>query len=113
MKKPYKPKKVVHKRWGYEVWLCNTAEYCGKIIVVKQEWSSNGRYHYHKSKDETFMITDGILHLDIKGERTYSLMPGDCYRVNANVKHRFKAMTETCTFYEFSTHHSEEDSYYD
>ena len=112
MQRPYKANKTITKRWGYELWLCNTKDYCGKYIYVKQEWSSNGRYHYHKDKVETFFIENGILELDIEGEKTYYLMPGDCYKVDCGVKHRFKAFSDECTFFEFSTHHSDRDSYY-
>ena len=26
--------KIVQKGWGYEKWICNTEEYCGKLLHI-------------------------------------------------------------------------------
>ena len=42
----------VKKTWGFELWFANTAEYCGKLLVVEHgKWSSEGKFHYHEIKD--------------------------------------------------------------
>jgi len=112
-----KDNNVVEKSWGYELWFANTPEYCGKLIVVNPEkWSSEGKFHYHEIKDETFFIVDGAMTLDIaqdngEYERT-TLYTNDSYRVMPGVKHRFTSALEIpCKFIEASTHHEDADSY--
>jgi mannose-6-phosphate isomerase-like protein (cupin superfamily) len=108
----------VKKTWGWEKWFANTDAYCGKeIFVRKDKWSSNGKYHYHKIKDETFYVTRGILRLDMFMEgndfpTTFTLEKGDSMRVVPGIRHRFTAMNIMgCHFMEASTTHREEDSY--
>ena len=46
--------KIVPKGWGYEKWIVNTDEYCGKLLhFIKGKKCS---WHYHKLKDETFYL---------------------------------------------------------
>jgi len=108
----------VVKSWGTELWFVNVDKYCGKVLLVyPQKWSSNGKFHYHKVKDETFYIVQGILWLDIADEKSGEyqrlvLYENDSYRVMPGVKHRFTAGSEyPCKFIEVSTKHSDEDSY--
>jgi mannose-6-phosphate isomerase-like protein (cupin superfamily) len=49
--------KYVPKGWGYEKWIVNKPEYCGKILFIAQDRKLS--LHYHKLKDETFYIQDG------------------------------------------------------
>jgi mannose-6-phosphate isomerase-like protein (cupin superfamily) len=108
---------LMTKSWGYELWFANTANYCGKLLVVSHgKWSSKGNFHYHKIKDETFFVIEGALTLDIAREgpecERITLYTNDSYRVMPGVKHRFtSAMPIPCKFIEASTHHDEEDSY--
>ena len=106
----------VMKTWGYEHWFVNTARYCGKMLFVeKGKWSSEGRYHYHKLKDETFFIIEGELQIDYVKDgvtRTEILKQYDSFRVEQYVKHRFTAISEDgCKFIEASTTHRDTDSY--
>ena len=49
----------VSKRWGYELWIENSKDYCGKHLhVIPNQWCS---FHYHKNKKETFYVIDGEL----------------------------------------------------
>jgi mannose-6-phosphate isomerase-like protein (cupin superfamily) len=51
--------KFVSKRWGYELWIENNKDYCGKHLhVVPPHWCS---FHYHKNKKETFYVIGGEL----------------------------------------------------
>jgi mannose-6-phosphate isomerase-like protein (cupin superfamily) len=51
--------KFVPKRWGYELWIENNRDYCGKHLrVVPDHWCS---FHYHKNKKETFYVIGGEL----------------------------------------------------
>ena len=57
---------VVLKSWGREIIFENNDMYCGKeLLVYNKIWSSNGNFHYHKIKDETFYVINGTLQLDI------------------------------------------------
>ena len=107
----------VEKTWGYEIWFANTPEYCGKLLGVEPDkWSSEGKFHYHEIKDETFFVVEGILTLDIAKENgeyeRLTLYENDSYRVMPGVKHRFTSGgPNLCKFVEASTHHEESDSY--
>jgi mannose-6-phosphate isomerase-like protein (cupin superfamily) len=101
---------IVMKPWGMEIWFINTEFYSWKMIVcVHHKWSSNGRYHYHGVKDETFFVKSGILELDIN-EKSYIIHPQKTIRVKPYHRHRFRSITPSCVFYEVSTHHDETDS---
>jgi mannose-6-phosphate isomerase-like protein (cupin superfamily) len=129
--------RFVNKDWGWEYWFANVSElkilgykepfvnetakarinYCGKLIYVEHnKWSSHMRYHYHKLKDETFFVLDGILFIDyVVGEdeiRSMLLNPLQSFRIEPLMKHKFTSLSETgCRFIEVSTFHSDEDTY--
>jgi mannose-6-phosphate isomerase-like protein (cupin superfamily) len=115
------PPQFVKKEWGWELWFANVKEddknYCGKILYVEHnKWSSNMKFHYHKIKDETFFILEGVLHIDYIDSndqfKSITLLPNQTFRVTPNIKHRFTSYTVTgCKFIEVSTFHSDEDSY--
>jgi mannose-6-phosphate isomerase-like protein (cupin superfamily) len=105
------------KNWGKEEWFENNELYCGKVLTVNAgQWSSHGKFHYHKIKDETFYIMTGELVLDVEVDgviKRLVLVPGSSYRVKPGVKHRFTAsnIQLECKFIEVSTTHSDDDSY--
>ncbi len=109
-------KKVI-KTWGWEHWFVNTEEYCGKLLFVeKDKWSSKGAYHYHKLKNESFFVIEGVLRLDYFDEnenyQTIILNKYDSFQVPTGMKHRFTAENEDgCKFIEASTTHRDSDSY--
>jgi len=108
--------KEVEKTWGYERWIINTPDYCGKELFVKfLRRSSKGKYHYHILKDETFYVIFGRLKLDYVDRdifRTIYLETNQAFRIEPGVKHRFTTMSiYGCKFIEFSTEHSDDDSY--
>ena len=110
---------IVEKSWGRELIFANTELYCGKeLLVYKNRTSSEGKFHYHKIKDETFFIIRGVLLLEYylhhgnKEEAIY-LSKGDSFRVLPLMRHRFTARHRDCTFIEASTHHKDSDSYYE
>ena len=49
--------KHVPKGWGYEKWIVNTEEYCGKLLFFNE--GKRCSWHYHKLKDEVFYIQSG------------------------------------------------------
>lgn len=123
---------IVQKPWGHEIWFANNDLYCGKEIFVRNgRWSSGGKFHYHKKKDETFYVIEGRLRLDYYDytdfainaygiERdldfeitTVHLKKGQSLRLKPYMWHRFKGHRRSCTFIEASTHHEDADSYYE
>jgi mannose-6-phosphate isomerase-like protein (cupin superfamily) len=102
------------KGWGQELWICNTDHYCGKILQFQK--GKKCSFHYHKQKDETFLLTKGLLILrygydeNIDKATNIILTVGDIFHVPVGMIHQMEAL-ENSDLYEFSTHHSEEDSY--
>ena len=106
--------KLVHKGWGFEKWIVNNEEYCGKLLYfVKGKKCS---YHYHKIKDETFYVQSGKILLrygdddDYDNAKEIILNPGDKFHIYRGLRHQMEAIEDTEMF-EFSTQHFESDSY--
>jgi mannose-6-phosphate isomerase-like protein (cupin superfamily) len=100
--------KIVQKIWGTEEWLANTELYCGKILTLNSWFICS--YHYHKKKDETFYISQGLVYLKLD-EKELLLNQGDKIRVRPNQKHQFASLEKVSKIIEISTHHDEKDSY--
>lgn len=94
------------KQWGEEHWIVNK-EYCGKKLLLKKNRRCS--LHQHKEKDEVFYIQQGRVLLEL-GKESRELHPGDFVHIPANMPHRFTGI-EDSEIFEFSTTHSEEDSY--
>ena len=108
------PIKFVPKGWGFEKWIVNNEEYCGKLLYfVKGKRCS---WHYHKLKDEVFYIQSGKILVkfsdedDINNVGQITLRPGDNFHVYRGLRHQMIALEDTELF-EFSTQHFDEDSY--
>ena len=106
--------KHVSKGWGFERWIVNKEEYCGKLLYFfKGKMCS---WHFHKIKDETFYIQSGKIKLlwsygdDISKANEIILEKGDRWHVKIGQRHRMIALEDTELF-EFSTQHFDEDSY--
>ena len=107
------PMKHVAKGWGYELWVDNNEEYCGKLLFMfagkKLSW------HYHKLKRETFFIHSGKVKLiygdtdDMTQAQEKILQKGDNFHVYRGLRHRLIAL-EDSEIYEFSTQHFDSDS---
>jgi quercetin dioxygenase-like cupin family protein len=105
--------KLVPKGWGFEKWIHNSEEYCGKLLyIVKDKCCS---WHYHDMKDEVFYVQSGKILLyfsdddDIDKAKTIVLTKGDNFHVYPGLRHRMLAIEDTELF-EFSTQHFDEDS---
>ena len=104
----------VSKGWGFEKWIVNCEEYCGKLLYfVKGKMCS---WHYHKLKDEVFYIQSGKLLVkyseqdDINKANEVTLKAGDNFHVYRGLSHQMTALEDTELF-EFSTQHFDSDSY--
>lgn len=105
--------KFVPKGWGFEKWIVNNKEYCGKLLYfVKGKKCS---WHYHILKDETFYLQSGKIVLkysdndEISLSKEIILTRGDKFHVYRGLRHQMMAIEDT-ELYEFSTQHFEEDS---
>ena len=106
--------KIVPKGWGYEKWICNNKEYCGKLLhIIKGKKCS---WHYHILKDETFYLQEGKLLVrysdenNIEDAKELILEKGDKFHVYRGLRHQMFALEDSDLF-EFSTEHFDSDSY--
>ena len=106
--------KHVPKGWGYEKWIVNKPEYCGKLLFFNE--GKQCSWHYHKLKDEVFYLQSGRLLVrygddeDITKAKEVVLEPGDSFYVYTGLRHQMHAIQDSELF-EFSTQHFDEDSY--
>ena len=105
---------IYPKGWGYEKWIVNKPEYCGKLLFIEKDKKVS--WHYHILKDETFYIQSGSIVLlyseedDIESANKTVLNKGDSFHIPRKLRHRMIALEDTELF-EFSTQHFETDSY--
>jgi mannose-6-phosphate isomerase-like protein (cupin superfamily) len=96
--------KITKKPWGEERLFAKTDKYAGKILIVRKGHRLS--LQYHKIKDETLYLEDGILKLTIeKGKNNLvsrSVIAGESLRVPAKTLHRIEAI-ENCRLIEVST----------
>lgn len=116
-----KIKRTFHKHlWGSEEWLTNNELYCAKYLIMRKGTMSS--LHYHKIKDETFIIIKGQVLLEVGGplqlgldklypkKKNIVLRVGDAFRLEPRTVHRFRSMSQNAVILEVSTHHDDEDS---
>ena len=121
------------KGWGYELWIHNDADYCGKELVLYRDKKCS--IHYHKIKKETFYIVTGrmlvelydrpfevencdlsgtiqeLLGMDLLSTKSVEMGTGDSLVIEPGTPHRFIGIADQTRFMEFSTQHFEKDSY--
>lgn len=107
-----KPKKV-EKLWGYELWIHNDPQYCGKLLVFSEK-GSNFSMHYHMIKNETWYVQSGKFEFDwiedTRLKRTI-LNVGDVVYIEKGKPHQLTALENDSSIFEVSTQHFEDDSY--
>ena len=106
--------KHVDKGWGWERWIVNNEEYCGKLLFF-----NNGKrcsWHYHILKDEVFYLQSGKMMIyysnedDITNAKQLILNPGENFHVYRGLRHQMVALQDSELF-EFSTQHFDSDSH--
>ena len=106
--------KFVKKGWGYEKWIVNKSEYCGKLLFFEK--GKRCSWHYHLVKDEVFYLQSGRMIVkygdgdnpELANE--IILEPGQNFYVYPGLRHQMLAL-EDSELYEFSTEHFDSDSY--
>jgi quercetin dioxygenase-like cupin family protein len=102
------------KGWGYEKWIVNKPEYCGKLLYFNK--GKKCSWHFHKIKDEVFYLQSGKMLVKFSNEDNLEtaneliLNAGDSFHVYTGLKHQMIAI-EDCELFEFSTQHFDDDSY--
>lgn len=103
----------VPRGWGYEIWLENVPDYCGKVLFLKA--GKKCSMHFHVKKLETMFCQSGLV--DIKfidpadgSSYVVTLNPGDSLQIPRNQVHQICAIEDSFVI-EFSTQHFEDDSH--
>jgi len=104
----------VPKGWGFEKWIVNCEEYCGKLLYFAK--GKRCSWHYHELKDEVFYIQSGKVMVkysdqdDLNNAKEICLSKGDKFHIYRGLRHQMIALEDTELF-EFSTQHFDSDSY--
>ena len=89
--------KYVSKGWGYELWIANNDDYCGKLLhVVKDRHLS---FHFHKKKSETFYVQNGKM-LVFLGYGTGDEKKEAFKKYMKRIKHGYETVEEIVKSYE-------------
>lgn len=110
---PYIPEKHP-KGWGYEIWVTNTPEYCGKILHFEE--GKKCSFHYHKRKHEHFFVVSGRFLLKFGWDDNYEnsvekvIFRGEAVEIPIGMRHQMIAL-ESGDLMEVSTEHFEDDSF--
>jgi D-beta-D-heptose 7-phosphate kinase/D-beta-D-heptose 1-phosphate adenosyltransferase len=102
---------VIEKGWGYEIWIHNDSDYCGKILVVYKDLKCS--LHHHPKKRETFYLITGCVHIRTvinNVESEFLMNPGDVLELERGDDHQFTGVSIVSQIVEISTQHFDEDS---
>jgi quercetin dioxygenase-like cupin family protein len=106
--------KYVPKGWGFERWIVNCEEYCGKLLYFEK--GKRCSWHFHEIKDEVFYLQSGKMIVkysdedDLENADELTLNAGDNFHVYTGLRHQMIAL-EDSELFEFSTQHFDSDSY--
>jgi len=105
--------KHVEKGWGWEKWIINKKEYCGKLLFFAK--GKRCSWHYHKIKDEVFYLQSGKMIVrfsyedDPENAIETILEIGQNFYIPTGLRHQMIAL-EDSELFEFSTEHFDTDS---
>jgi len=105
---------IYPKGWGYELWIANSPEYCGKLLVFNKDKKFS--MHYHMIKSESWYVAKGEfqyrwINTETTEVNTNYLKEGDVVDLERGQPHQLTALTEGATIFEISTQHFNYDSY--
>ena len=106
---------IVTKKWGYEMWIHNDDEYCGKLLVFNKE-GDKFSMHYHIKKKETWFVQSGTFlfkWIDVENGQINSqeISVGESVVIERGLPHQLIALENNSIVFEVSTQHFDEDSY--
>lgn len=85
----------VDKPWGFEIIWAETARYVGKVLHIHAGHRLSRQYH--KIKEETLMVQEGEMDLEIgpaDAAQTRRMKKGDVFHVLPGTIHRMIAVTD-------------------
>lgn len=102
------------KVWGWEEWIVNNDDYCGKRLHFAAAGSATSM-HFHVKKHETMYVESGAFNIITIDTQTCNMTVrrldrGSSIVIEPNTPHRIVAL-EPAVLIEFSTHHENSDSY--
>lgn len=105
----------VEKAWGYELWIHNDSQYCGKLLVFENE-GNRFSMHYHMIKNETWYVQKGAFEFHWIDTETATLQKdilnvGDAVYIEKGKPHQLIALESESIVFEVSTEHFDSDSY--
>lgn len=105
----------VEKQWGYELWIHNDSQYCGKLLVFNKT-GDRFSMHYHMLKNETWYVQEGSFQFDWFDtedavKKSTTLQKGDTVYIEKGLPHQLIALEDNATVFEVSTEHFDQDSY--
>jgi mannose-6-phosphate isomerase-like protein (cupin superfamily) len=71
--------------------LSQVNDHCVRMAVMQGEY----RWHRHPRSDETFLVLEGCLTIDLAGGQTIVLHPGEMFTIPAKTVHRTRASVRT------------------
>jgi mannose-6-phosphate isomerase-like protein (cupin superfamily) len=71
--------------------LDNINDHCLRIAIMLGEY----KWHYHTNTDEIFLVLEGELKIEIEGDHTVFLKPGEFLKIPAGTIHKTSALTRT------------------
>jgi mannose-6-phosphate isomerase-like protein (cupin superfamily) len=71
--------------------LSQVNDHCVRMAVMQGEY----RWHHHPRSDETFLVLDGRLTIDLADGQSIVLNPGEMFTIPAGTVHRTRAPTRT------------------
>lgn len=87
----------IKKPWGHEEIWAHTDKYVGKLLFI--EAGKRLSLQYHNSKEETILIKDGKLLLEIGNDKdsliNVIMCPGQSYHIPPKMVHRMSAIHDT------------------
>tara|TARA_R110000850_G_scaffold164711_3_gene289710 strand:- start:3400 stop:3786 length:387 start_codon:yes stop_codon:yes gene_type:complete len=107
--------KRVEKKWGYEMWIHNDNEYCGKLLVFTKD-RNRFSMHYHIKKKESWYVQEGRFqfnYIDVENGKLKGtqLEKGQSVTIERGQPHQLIALEDNSIVFEVSTEHFDEDSY--
>lgn len=105
----------VEKGWGKETIFASNELYAGKFLHFEKAGSKMSM-HFHKEKDETWVVLNGAFLLRIidttdANIRDIALNPGDTWRNPPLLPHQLEALEDNSVIIEVSTADAAEDNF--
>jgi len=107
--------RIVNKTWGYEMWIHNDSEYCGKLLVFERDGFKTSLV-FHKEKYKSWFVNAGkfkIRYIDIStGEiKEAVLEEGKTVDFGALGPHQVEAILPNSVIFEVGTANYIEDRF--